>query len=734
MTVSPHSRTSLWAAPRAVFPAVLLALSLFFAATGASAGMQASAQSGSAQSQDEAPDQSAEQAPAPEKVQAPETVKPPQKREAGLSVVRPYLGRQPAVPRQKGPVVGRAVSILPEPYVAPGSVAVPDIAAPERPVAGDGADVPAVNGETAPEPSLADGSESQADDVQASDLVAGQESSQGDTQALNPSVGQDFDTGFQSATLDDLDPSLEAVQGLDQSAGSEQSLWQGYQHADAAARITAYAALSTRPAVRRLLKDIALGSFDLEPSDTQTGPTALLKARLALLEAIGDRTGYQSLIDGLPADQDWTELEHERARAALYGGDLVSACDLAQQARGRDSDSFWLKIGIICSAARGDRSTVDFQLGILEEAGPVAPGFYELSDLILVEAEQGTAGLAVLSNPLPLDSLSVAMVRLAKAQVTAVDLEGASPLGLDAALTLPGLTEAAFADLVAGSLQSGAVDPASLAGVLRSRTLSEDQTVALFVNAEADPSFTVDLQLLTLLGNESTDPVDRQSAFRFVWLRSAAQGLLPGLAPVMVDLAQDLPPTGDAFDALRLRAALMAGADIDAARYLSGLRATGTEDAPVRAHALVASLPLVVLARLEGAPTFDAGSFELWHENRSASALSALPAVAGQTQLMVALLEGVGQPVDERHWFMVESDLAPAAKAAHPALWRRLLEARRSEDYPKMLEAALGLLAGGSALELSPAMLTSLLFTLSGAGFSDMADQIALALALEAGL
>ena len=445
-------------------------------------------------------------------------------------------------------------------------------------------------------------------------------------------------------------------------------------------------------------------------------------------------------MDDLPPDTDWQNLEDELAQASLYRGDLATACDLAEKARRRRDDAFWLKVAVMCAAANSDRASVDFQLGILEETEAVSPAFYALSDMLLIEAEIGSSGDRVLGSALALDSLSVAMARLAKARITQVDLVSASPLALQAALVLPGLDGIAREEVSEAALKQVMVDPVRMAADARSRVLADGRKATLFVDAETDPSFVVDFDLLTLLSASAEAELDRRSALEALWRRSGPQTRM-NLAPVLVDLAADLPVTGEASDVVRVRAALAAGNGFEANRYFAALRTVGQLDRPETAAALVEVAPLMALFAEDADLALSADLLARWADAGQPTRDKALKAA-----LLLSVAEGLGFIVTEESWVRVGSLVrlseqtqgalaVSISQVAAPLVpWRKLVKARLEADKPALYAAAMELLTPDHPLRLSPAMVGSVIAALRESGDAEAARLLALDLLIRAGI
>lgn len=631
---------------------------------------------------------------------------------------RLYLGKQPRAARQRGVLLSKPRSILPEPFVPPGSLAIPPLAAPQPVDAGE---------------MVAEGASP--DEMLAGVLPIedGQDGQDGAVEVENGSVSL-VQQGFEAGTLDDLDTSVQAID----PAAVEAGFWSGYDHVSAVNILAKLATMPLSDVLRKTAQDLSLGGFDLEDSDFEGAELDLLRARLGLLMAVGDANGYRSILSDLPDTENTADLRWENARAALYAGDLADACARADEARLTDGDAFWVRIAVMCAAARGNRSGVDFQLGILEQLGPVEASFYTLSDMILVEAEQGEgtggAGLS-LTAPLEVDSLSVAMARLSRAQVETVDLSAAPPIGLKALLALPGLTAGASYPVLRRALIDGVADTGTVMGRVRLLQVENPDRGDLFVAAETDASFRTDLRLMDVLGDEDANMRDRMSALKSLWRRALEGGYAGGLSPTLLELTRGLPAQGLVDESILVRAALLAGNMQRAEAHMAGLRAQASLDVLDSVTALQ-SLTLLGATTPESAgfvSPLDSATFQGWY--LASSERNPLGA-RSQAALVLAVSDALEMGLTDEDWaaFMNAGEEGGRTQAAPIALWRQLVKARAEGDRPQVLMTGAALLGRVDPLMQSPAMLGSVIASLRLAGFEKEAHALALDLLVRAGV
>ncbi len=628
--------------------------------------------------------------------------------------VKPYfLGPAVPVQRQIGPAVARPKSIMPRPFVPVGSVAVPEPVQPEIPE------------ETLSE-NISDPGEGITPGVgEEAVLLTGQPVVEGMLEALDPSG------------LSVLPPAQAYPAGM----------WEGYDREKVLATLDRLQQSVSSPATMRIARKALLSGFVLPAPETPESVSQFVEARLSLLHAAGDVEGYTGLLGRLPKDRQWPGLTRHYTNAYLAKGQFGDACVLAEAERAKDNDPYWVRIASFCRAARGDRFGVDFQLGILEEVASVEPGFYQLIDYILVEAEQtGSAAsmeTAILGSDLQVSLLDVAMARLAKVKILSLDLTAVDPLAVPGALALPGLAEQAKAELIGYALENGWLLAEQFATFARTYTPGpqaepqetqlaeaaiEGQVVA--AEPELDPSFLIDAKLAYEAALASTQ-ADRLQAVNEAWTRAGALNRTLFEGAGLAAISRDIHVSSDhmAGAAVLVRAALLAGEKETLSEWFRLLRSASEGSHEMADQLLIEAWPLMVLAGAE-VPEPSLSLLQAWWAAQAEG-----EAKFEKANLLFTLLEAVGYAVPEEAWQWLESGpVVMAGATPSVALWRRMLMAAEAGDRPALLSIAVRIMAGGGPAKLSASAAGSVIGALRQADFGQEAKALALELLIGQGV
>ncbi len=717
----------------------IVGLTIFgvIAVGGSVVSSQAGAQDESAAPQD--PDAAAQEKPTPEK---PTQEKPVKKT---LYFIGPKLTSE----RQQGPSIGVPTSILPKPLVAIGSVLVPaplegvDNAGPPQSDADSQLDATGqLNLETEP----ARGSGNPLDrDVPA------------DAQPTDQFREADEDN-IQAGFLERIDPSGLAVPGI---VGSIDTVWQGYDRATIQLFLERLALPTFSPTLTRLASSIAGSSFSLPAPDGQDDILKIIEARLAVFRATANADAYVGLIDSLPADGDWTGLAHHTARAHLLKGELTDACLIAETERIEDTDPYWLRLAAFCMAGAGNRTGVDFQLGILEETVELGSVFYQLLDQILVEAEQlpGT----VLSEPVTIDGalqadiLTVAMARLAKAKVLEIAAIDPDPLSIPLLLENPALSVEAQSMLISYLIERGIDKSDAIAQFSRSIVLQDGEVETALAFSTAAGRATADVAGDIVdsadadanadseqdLAAQAVDEVRLQTtllavfagagtseqqllAFNHLWQRAVANGKQAAIAPILANLTRGGKfARGDALTpeikGYFARALMLSAGEPAANGWSRGLRTSVAGQDPAVDQALIALWPLLALGE-DYFAVDSANRLELWWAQQTEN-----PDGFKQANLLFSLTGAVGGDVSEALWRKLsEGPSAFDGVMISPALWREFELNVRAQDPLAALSALYQLLGEVSPADLPPAVSGVLISGLMQLGFEETARALAL--------
>ncbi len=661
-----------------------------------------------------------------------------------------FIGPKITLDRQLGPSVGAPKSILPQPLISPGSLQVPE---PETtPEITPGAEeAPVETGANDPETTLdanasrlpdsqflapagpGDGAEEVQDQEPEADLPG---------QAAESGFDAAFQTdAFQEGVLQQIDPSGFPV------GNALDTIWQGYDRGDIHDFLALLAQPSLSPTLTRFASTIAASRFDVpEPANDQE-VTDFLDARLTVFQSQADREAYVGLIDQLPKDRDWNALARHFAKAHLLKGELTDACTVADTQRAADQDPYWVRLSTFCMAAAGNRTGVDFQLGILEETTALDPVFYQLIDQILVEAEQPPGAvlppIIPLDGVLPTDILSAAMARLARVSVTDVNVASLNPLAVPLLLENPMVLRDAQSKLIAYLIDRGVVKSGQIAEFAAAFDVSEDESGAIsawLAAAQADseaasaddldegqevvlPFEETTLQSV-LLAKIARHDAEAPVALNVLWRQAAAAGQQAAIAPALNAITDPGRPSAlqsiPQAVALLTRAAYVSGEDADAEGWLRRLRTRVAGEDPDADQALVSLWPVMAISDGTAGPMNSV--LDRWWLLQSGSVDRYRTA-----NLLLTILEALGGSVAQEQWSALEDGpVLYEGGSLAPAVWRKLLLGMKGNDPVALLSALYEISVQVGPADLPPAVAGTLVAGLKQMNFEDTARALAL--------
>ncbi|RMB01513.1 hypothetical protein BXY39_3700 [Eilatimonas milleporae] len=710
---------------------------------------------------------------AADNITAPQQKRPALQPDAGF-----HLGGRPSSTAQVGPPVGAPLVILPQPFVPPGSIALP------------GADQkPTDDPDTAADMAAEGGGGADTDDVPR-------------------------ETPFVSGQLAEPDPAGVAV--LDSDAALPATLWQNRSRQDIAARLRGLGMSANTPVLAGLAERILLSGFALfRQSEFGDVPRSdpVLSARLQELSALGRAPAISALLRRLPANlsEDFNGTgvaPRVLVTAYLAAGRPGDACELAvtSQRYNVDGDIFWPRLSAFCEAVAGRRAAVDFQLGVLEELTTVSPDFYRLIDLILIEAEQTARGAddvlppGSLDLPLHPDVLEVTMAQLARVEVADWTMAGKddlvamgqetreyagvqeSRLALALGAALPSLGIDAQANIMNAAIQAAVLAPETSANTIRiaasklmapinSDNLVIDQTSVETDAAEsgtaADRSFFEQAQRIVLkkenrdlhsaesTENESKTESESDSVFsmqaatvqradgqnghtrHFVSLeqlwRDARTGQnLAQVGPVIGHLVRDWSPNLTAEASVIVRALMLTG-DLQPLTVWSRALRAQSSGRDVDLDTMLADMgPLLALSLpdLDDTAAFNDGLLRRWWQVQAGR-----PDAAQRGEVLFSVMEALGLSVPEDLWAALEE--VPVLRAGlSPSVrqWRQFLRDGVAGDRAAVITGAVRLMGAAGGRPVPASLAGSVIGMLRASGFEGDARAIALEYLIAQGL
>lgn len=720
--------------------------------------------------------QAAEQDSAASPKNEPETAQPsadarPQRVSSADRRTLYFIGPDIRAQRQTGPLVGTPKKILPQPFVTPGSVPIPD-----------------------PKPVELVGDEALAVDTQPLD----QNTLEADVTAsgLLPSLGEPVvsETADSAQTLDSEDIQAAELEQLDPSGipvttdrPGMNTIWEGY----ARSQIIKFLNIAAKPTrsmtMRHLARDIAASRFILPEPENDADIHAVIKARLAVFSAQADSQSFAALIDALPQDRDWSAIAPEIVMSHILEGRLVDACAAGELERAIDSDPFWVKLSAFCLAANGNRSGVDFELRILEEGVNLDAAFYQLIDRILVEGEQPPG--AIIADPAPLnatlkaDVLSAVMARLARVQVDAIDLTNAEMLALPLLLANPGLSDEVRMQLVRYGLANGYALKADWVQFASTLELSEGMLTLLYSSQEevepgigssdeqsvetsgtatqgleafVDPNVDPNAESIAVMAALMQGiPRVREAALAKV-MGEGALGALSYVAPFITEIGEQWVPAdvSPEAQAMLARLAVLAGDEVASNHWMLGLRSAVAGGSREIDSALVSLVPYLALQEggvyasaipdwlnrtsiaVEHSGQPDASANALEGDNAIPLATVRLPeGTLSDASLLFAVMEALAEPLDEDMWaLLVGAPYSTEGRVIAPQFWRMLQDASSRQDPVDTLSHLMVLMQDMKPADMPAAGTAAILKAMQDVGFGPMSRQLAAEILVEKGL
>ena len=536
-----------------------------------------------------------------------------------------------------------------------------------------------------------------------------------------------------------LDPSAMAATSEDSDAPA--IFWGAYNRNAIQDFINGLHPTSPLPSIHNLAENFVLRSQILPVPTGDESISEFVAARLSALRRFGNGPAYVSLINRLPKDRDWSELARFMAEAALVSGKLMQACTIAAEQRHEKSDPYWLKINALCYALDGNRSGVDFQIGILEETTTVSPVFYKLIDQLLIEAEQNSASndnephtsmsAIDIYEPFPVVILEAVMARLTGATISNLSPENADPLAIPILISQPGLNRQARIELVALGVKQNWLELDLLKEFVETLDISADEEALAYRLYDTDSHFLIDLALARQMANRDNPLDDRMQAFKLAADRAARNNTTAGLAELHLSLIADIVPSGKMlpYAAAIGRLSLLTGNYDLASRWFSLARSLPQGSDSASDRSLLSLWPLMVVAGHDNdIPKVTETSLWIWW-----SALGDDESRFDKANRLFSVLEGLSYTVPEKAWGWLEAGpSAVSGKAIAPAHWRRFLIAAAQGQQTNFQLSLLPLFENDEAVE--PALLGSVIGSLNVRGERKLARSLALESLLHAGL
>ncbi|MCK5040745.1 MAG: hypothetical protein KAR62_00555, partial [Sphingomonadales bacterium] len=365
---------------------------------------------------------------------------------------------------------------------------------------------------------------------------------------------------------------------------------------------------------------------------------ALLLARLMRLSETGKMSVLMNFMNALPQNISIAELYELRVNTALLEGDILSACNMAQDARAEEGATYWLKILTYCRAVDGDRAGVGFNISLLQETNEAPLFFTSLIEDILRLAEgraSGGSGVHSLS-PSDVNALSIAMVNTAKGELPLYLLEDMPRLYLGSMTRRADLSIDFRAEVSELAALYGVMEGRVFSEVLEAMDFTDGERDSIFLLANTDLGARVDGLLINSAMFEG-DRLRKAELISTAFERGLREKLYPALSYPLLDVVKTMTPTPDlaffAHDAGRI--ALYSGDGVTAKKWYDLVLGMASAENFEASRSLVSLWPLMLMHDQAGAIPANEQIITLWRQS-----LNQLPAGEQQqrTELLYALL------------------------------------------------------------------------------------------------
>ena len=455
---------------------------------------------------------------------------------------------------------------------------------------------------------------------------------------------------------------------------------------------------------------------------------ALLLARLMRLSETGKMSVLMNFMNALPQNISIAELYELRVNTALLEGDILSACNMAQDARAEEGATYWLKILTYCRAVDGDRAGVGFNISLLQETNEAPLFFTSLIEDILRLAEGRTSGGSGVHslNSDEVSALSIAMVNTAKGELPLYLLEDMPRLYLGSMTRRADLSIDFRAEVSELAALYGVMEGRVFSEVLEAMDFTDGERDSIFLLANTDLGARVDGLLINSAMFEG-DRLRKAELISTAFERGLREKLYPALSYPLLDVVKTMTPTPDlaffAHDAGRI--ALYSGDGVTAKKWYDLVLGMASAENFEASRSLVSLWPLMLMHDQAGTIPANEQIITLWQQS-----LSQLPAGEQQrrTELLYALL-GVFQydvPDLTLDGSFASSPEVSSGKMPPHGVWRAFLHSARDGRVGETLALGLLVLGDGWVDEVNISVLTSVLSVLSAMGMETEARAIAI--------
>ncbi len=390
-----------------------------------------------------------------------------------------------------------------------------------------------------------------------------------------------------------------------QSGGFSRDLWQGSDRALIETLLPRLPAAQGSPAMTELERRLLLSRAD--PPQGNSRQKSIAAARLDRALALGQLATIEPLAQQLQGEGGQPDVLGPRVDALLYQSKDQDACSLAENARGRATDSAWTKRLALCDALGGKAAQARLSVDVLADSGDSDPAFGVLMGHLVDKAKAASVNP---DNPSP---VHFALLRKTGGSLAEAALEHASPAFL---VAWANYEKAPIAQRVAAgerATASGAMPAAALVKLYEALPLKPGRLTTKF-GAKTPVAGIEGAAYAVRRAAATTDGNERARLIIAAFKAARDRGVLPALAAVFKADVAGLAigdTTLDQAAALGTVEALSGGKS--ARRWLDLARSKGESEPAVALQSLLSARGVTeadwtsdqMVARLRGAKGAD---------------------------------------------------------------------------------------------------------------------------------
>ena len=580
----------------------------------------------------------------------------------------------------------------------------------------------------------------------------GKESPPSDETEPGRAPGGKFGIQIETDMLQAIDPDSFGVLEADQG-GFGIEMWSGSDRRIVEWLLPKLPVTAHSRVMRDLMRRLLLSNATA-PQGASDGPS-LIALRISGLMAMGDMEAVESLLAVAPVHLDDEALLRAQVNNLFLVNDSAGACPHIRTAIRKSQDIFWQKGLIFCQALSGEHDRAVLGVDLMREQGMDADSvFFKLVGSLLGEWE---GKIDSLSDP---TALQLAMARAGNLRLPSDVTQTRNPALLAAIAISPNADP---------EIRLAAAEKAESAGTLSTESLRQIYASIEFTSEELESALTTAEAIdgprgraLLLRTAQVQDVPTAQAEVLLAFLASARDGGLYEtaayvIAPTLVEMAPAAELIWFAEEAGRVL--IFTGA-LEQAMGWYDLAAQESAGIPEAGQAKARLWPLILISDPEEPTPLDGAMTEAWMKQDAvvsptpqeggvefpAAAANAGPEAEYRADMLLGLLDAVGNPVDISIWegrtqqaavigdHTLENVSLPAPALPSPVLWYGLRVAAEELRLGETILFALVSLGHDGLDRVNPITMNEVISRLRLVGLDTESRALALEAAIAAGL